>query len=99
MDIVPNDYSDGKYIITYVHNRLNFIPRPTIANLKRLIMVIAPKPEPDLYLIDKLYIYCVINNIEPILVINKCDIATDDLVTDLQRQYYFMKIFVVGANR
>lgn len=61
-------------------------------------MVIAPKPQPDLYLIDKLYIYCVINNIEPVLVINKFDISSNDFILDIQKQYYFMKIFIVSAK-
>ena len=98
MNIVPNEYSDGKYIITGIHDRMNFIPRPTIANLNKLIIVVAPKPQPDLYLLDKLYIYCVINNIEPVLVINKADIADNEMIADLAKQYYFIKTFVVSAK-
>lgn len=61
-------------------------------------MVIAPKPQPDLYLIDKLYIYCLINNIEPILVINKSDLASSDFLDDIVNQYYFLKIIIVSAK-
>ena len=61
-------------------------------------MVVSPKPQPDLYLIDKLYIYCILNNIEPVLIINKSDIASAEFIEDIQKQYYFMKIFVVSAK-
>ena len=98
VDIEPNDYSQGKYIITKLLPRNSYILRPTIANLDILLMVIAPKPQPDLYLIDKLYIHCVLNNIEPVLVINKADIADDDFVKDIQDQYYFIKTFVISAK-
>ena len=98
VQIIKNDYSDGKYIITGVLERRNFIPRPTIANLDKLIMVISSIPQPDLFLIDKLYIYCLLNNIEPVLVINKCDLASSEFIEDIQKQYYFLKIFVVSAK-
>ena len=98
VDIVENEYDSGKYIITNLHPRKNFIPRPPIANIDKLLIVIAAKPEPDLYLVDKLYIYCIINNIEPILVINKCDLCSTEFIESIQKQYYFMKIFVISAK-
>jgi len=98
VEIIKNEYSEGKYIITNVLERVNFIPRPTIANLDKLIMVIAAIPQPDLYLIDKLYIYCLLNNIEPVLVINKCDIASNEFIENIRKQYYFLKIFVISAK-
>ena len=47
---------------------------------------------------DKLYVYCVLNNIEPVLVINKSDLARSDFLDDIVSQYYFLKIFVVSAK-
>ena len=63
VDIVENEFDKGKYIITKVHDRKNYIPRPPIANIDKLLIVIAPKPMPDLLLVDKLIIYCYINDI------------------------------------
>lgn len=98
MEIVPNEYDTGKYIITKVMDRRNSIPRPPLANIDKLLILVAPRPEPDLLLVDKLIIYAMINQIEPIIVINKCDIADKDFVNNISSQYYFLKTFVVSAT-
>lgn len=97
VEIEPNEYDEGKYIIINVKNRKNSIPRPPLANIDKLLIVVAPKPEPDLLLVDKLIIYCFINNIEPIIVINKSDIASNDFVLDIEEQYSFCKVMVVSS--
>lgn len=81
-----------------MYARKNFLPRPPVANIDKLLMIIAPEPKPDLYLIDKLYIYCILNRIEPILIINKCDICDQAFLDDICQQYYFLKIFVISAK-
>lgn len=68
-----------------------------MANIDKLLIVIAPRPEPDLILVDKLIIYCMINNIEPIIVINKSDIANSEFLKSIQDQYYFVKVFVISS--
>jgi len=98
VEIVANEYDIGKYIITSVLERKNSIPRPPLANIDKLLIVIAPKPEPDLELVDKLIIYCMINEIEPVIIINKSDIASKDFVEDIKKQYYFLIVFVVSAE-
>ena len=96
---MPNEYDQGKYIITKVYSRNNYIPRPPIANIDKLLIVFAPVPQPDLLLIDKLIIYALKNNIEPILVVNKKDIAPIELINDLKEQYKDYKLFVVSAKQ
>lgn len=95
--IVPNEYSKGKYIIVGVETRKNSIPRPPIANLDKLLILISPRPEPDLMLVDKLIIYSYLNNIEPIIVIGKSDIASGEFVEDIKSQYKFLKVYVISA--
>lgn len=97
VNLEKNDYDDGKYIITSLLTRKNIIPRPYIANIDKLLIVIAPIPKPDLLLLDKLIIYCNINNIEPVVVINKCDLDRDDYIDSIKKQYYFLKTFVISA--
>ena len=77
MQLEKNEYNDGKFIITSLMERKNIIPRPYISNIDKLLIVIAPSPKPDLLLLDKLIIYCNINNIEPVIVINKSDLDKD----------------------
>lgn len=94
---VPNEFSKDKYIIVGVETRKNAIPRPPIANLDKLLILISPRPEPDLMLVDKLIIYSYLNDIEPIIVIGKSDIASDKFVDDIKSQYGFLKVFEVSA--
>ena len=98
VEIVPNEYSVGEYIITKVFPRKNSIPRPPLANIDKLLILVSPKPEPDLLLVDKLIIYCMLNNIEPVIIINKSDIASNDFINDIKSQYYFLKSFIVSAT-
>lgn len=98
VDVEHNDYDVGKYIITNVHKRNNSIPRPPLANIDKLLILLSCKPEPDLLLADKLIVYCVNNGIEPVIVISKSDLATKQFVDDICQQYSFLKTFVVSAH-
>lgn len=77
--------------------RKNSIPRPPLANIDKLLIVIAPKPQPDFMLVDKLIIYCMINGIEPVVIVNKSDVADEKFINDINNQYYFLKNFVVST--
>ena len=37
VEIEPNDYDEGKYIITSVKERKNSIPRPPLANIDKFL--------------------------------------------------------------
>lgn len=55
-------------------DRKNELIRPAVANIDKLLIVIAgSKPTADLMLVDKLLICCEKLHILPIIVINKCD--------------------------
>ena len=73
--------------ITKVLPRKNLLIRPPLANLDRLFIVIAPKPKPDFILVDKVLIYCTLNDIEPILVVNKIDIADSEFLDIITNTY------------
>lgn len=47
--------------------------RPPVANVEQLVMVVAPSPQPDLLLIDRLTVWALRAGIEPILCVNKLD--------------------------
>jgi ribosome biogenesis GTPase len=96
---MPNEYDEGKFIITNVLERKNSIPRPPLANIDKLLIVIAPRPEPDYLLVDKLIIYCMQCGIEPVIVINKSDIADSQFIKEIQKEYYFIKVFVLSATK
>ena len=60
-------------VINEVLPRKNILIRPPMCNLDTMIIVIAPKPQPDLYLVDKLVLFCTVKGINPVLCVNKVD--------------------------
>ncbi len=60
--------------ICAVEKRKNLLIRPPVANINKMFIVIAPLPKPDLLLVDKLIIFCHLNDIQPILCVNKTDL-------------------------
>lgn len=71
-----------------IFERKNALLRPAVANVDKLLIVIAAaEPEPDLELVDKLLLYCAKLGIAPVLVINKCDCGVNTAVERLLAQY------------
>ncbi|MDR1263070.1 MAG: ribosome small subunit-dependent GTPase A [Oscillospiraceae bacterium] len=54
--------------------RRTVLIRPPVANLELLILVIAPKPEPDMMLIDRLAVIARRANIDCLICVNKRDL-------------------------
>ncbi len=71
------DLRRGKGVVTEVQPRRNKLVRPEIANVDVCFVVIAPQPQPDFYLCDKVMINCFQEHIEPVVVVNKCDLSLD----------------------
>ncbi len=77
-DDVLLEVQSGSYRINAILPRKNELIRPSVANIDKLAIVMAVhKPEPDLVLVEKLIFSCRINRIEPIIVINKCELDKD----------------------
>ena len=72
-DILDSVSKEGH--IDQILERKNLFVRPPVANIDRLAIVIAIKsPQPDIMLVDKLIITCMVKGIEPIILINKLDL-------------------------
>lgn len=84
--------------INSVNPRKNLLIRPPMANLDKLFIVVSPIPKPDFVLVDKVIVYCFLNDIEPILVINKTDIVQDNFIENVEKNYNFLKIITVCAK-
>ena len=77
-DRVELECSGGAWAIARILERKNALRRPTVANVTHLAAVIpAPRPKPDLMTADKLILYAESAGIEPIVVVNKSDLAPD----------------------
>ena len=67
-------FLDDDNAICQLEKRKNVLIRPPLSNLDKMFIVVAPVPKPDLYLVDKLILFCKLNDIEPMLCINKSDL-------------------------
>ena len=81
------EFDKNQRIIENVLPRKNLLIRPPLANLDRLIIVIAPVPKPDFMLVDKLLIFCKKNNIKAVICVNKSDILIAQLKEVIQNTY------------
>lgn len=77
-DFVTLDESSDKPIIAKVIPRKNSLVRPAVANVDLVVAVVAPVPETDGFLIDKLLVNCKNAGVECLICLNKSDVATDE---------------------
>ena len=65
---------DDDNAICQIEKRKNVLIRPPVANIDRMFIVVAPVPKADLYTVDKMILFCKLNNIKPFICINKKDL-------------------------
>ena len=73
------DLHKGKGVVTEILPRKNRLHRPEIANVDICFLTLASEPSPDLYLADKVLINCFQEQIQPIILVNKCDLQNNAL--------------------
>ncbi len=66
--------------------RKNRFIRPNVANVDLIVAVVSPEPKPDYYLIDKLYLNAVKENVEFVIVNNKTDLNSE-LFEYIKKEY------------
>lgn len=90
---------NGFFVIERVCERRNALKRPRVANVDKAFIVIAPKPAPDLMLVDKIIINCIREKILPYIVVNKSDIAEEGFLKAITEDYEGVAegIFTVSA--
>lgn len=65
---------DDALAVSKIEKRKNILIRPPVANIDKMFIVVAPIPKPDLYTVDKLILFCVLNSIKPVICVNKSDL-------------------------
>ena len=78
-DYVEIEKDRDAYVIEMVEKRKNQLIRPYVSNVDVCLIVIAPEPAPDFLLVDKVIINCLVEDIEPVILANKCDLGHIDL--------------------
>ena len=88
------EFNEDSLVISNVQARKNILIRPPMANLDKMFIVVCPKPKPDFYLVDKLILFCSINNIKPIICANKVDLD-ENFEREIKENYekYFEIVF------
>ena len=61
--------------IVSVQKRKNRFVRPNVANVDLVVAVVSPQPKPDFFILDKLYLNAVKEDVEFIIVVNKVDVS------------------------
>ncbi len=85
-------------VINSVSERKNVLARPNVANIDKLFIVSSfQTPAPNSFIIDKITAIAVYNNIEPIIVFNKCDMGDFSSWLTIYKNAGF-KTFIVSAE-
>lgn len=75
-DWVETDTENGQWVISAVYPRKNYIVRPPMANIDKMLIVSSQSlPQPNTLLIDRLIAIAEIKQIAPVLVFNKSDLG------------------------
>jgi ribosome small subunit-dependent GTPase A len=78
VEIEVIDEEKNEAIIEEIKTRKNEIKRPKIANIDQIVFIISTKsPKPDLLMLDKQLAYSEKIKIEPIIIVNKCDLKDE----------------------
>ncbi len=78
-------------VIKEVLERKNRFIRPSVSNVDLVVLLISPEPKPDYYLIDKVIVNAIKENVEVIFVVNKAD-NEHDLYSEICNEYKDLNI-------
>lgn len=99
VEIEVLDESKNTAVITKIFNRTNYIKRPKLANLTKLVLVISSKnPKPDLLMLDKQLAFAEFLGIEAIIVINKTDLEKEENIETIKKIYEDIGYKVITTN-
>lgn len=98
-DIAEIELSGDKGSIVAIKPRKSYLVRPPVSNIDTMVLVVAAaSPEPNMFLIDKMLINAEIRGIEPVICINKTDLAKRN---DIEKIYISAgyRVFSVSAEK
>ena len=85
-----------KDVITGVEKRKNNFIRPNVANVDMIVAVFSPEPKPDFYLLDKLLLNSVKEDVEFVIVVNKADID-GELFESIKKEYQPLGVKIISV--
>ena len=78
------------YVLTDILPRRNSLVRPAVSNVDGVFVVVAPLPQPDLNLVDKVIVNCNKQSVPVTIVVNKLDIVITQLTAHIRRPTNFI---------
>lgn len=97
IEVLDNDKNTA--VISEVLERENYIKRPKLANLNKLILVVSIKqPKPDLLMLDKQLAFAEFLNLDVCIVINKIDLEKEEKIKEIQEIYTNIGYKVIITN-
>lgn len=103
LKIKSNGISVGDFVkvnkttIESVEERKNNFIRPNVSNIDVIVAVFSSEPKPDFYLLDKLLVNAIKEDVQLILAINKSDID-NKLVEKIKKEYQALGVKVVSVS-
>ncbi|MBR4500603.1 MAG: ribosome small subunit-dependent GTPase A [Clostridia bacterium] len=96
----PGEISDEHGWVEEILPRANQFVRPPVANVTLLCVTVAPLPEPDCLLVDKLLVFSEMQHLNAVLVVNKNDLDGGETAERLATAYEKagVKVFDVSAG-
>ncbi len=88
-------------VITKILPRQNYMKRPKIANVTRLIFVVSMKmPKPDLLLLDKQLAFAEFMGINSVIILNKQDLGKEEEIQEIREIYNNLgyPVMVISAS-
>lgn len=99
-DKVEIEVKNGKGSIIQIYDRRTKMIRPAVANIDMIVVVAAAKsPDPNTNLIDKMLVNAEINGIEPIVCINKSDLADSSELVELYKKAGYKAVAVSAEEK
>ncbi|OGO89023.1 MAG: ribosome small subunit-dependent GTPase A [Clostridiales bacterium GWF2_38_85] len=91
--------TDNSIFINSLLERKNSFIRPPVANLDTLFIVVATdEPAPDFYNIDSMLSITEANNVNPIIVVNKIDIKSQNEICSIYEKCGY-KVYSICGNK
>ena len=97
-----HDDADARFVIEEIVDRKNALIRPPLANLDYIFVTMAAAhPTPILTTVDKMISIAEFNDIEPVIVITKNDLAPDEAqkIADIYRKSGFTVFIISSVKR
>lgn len=89
VDFESDNLKEGT--ITHIHDRKNSLVRPQVANVDQLLITMSIKnPNFSFYLMDRFIAYSESHGIDPVLIITKIDLNSDEVLQDKIKETYNM---------